>query len=399
LFEVLAARLSRRELTRRLDAMPGLKDSVELQQRVAGAAQGLQHRSRQQRLQLVVRALGHYARFRGDLKVAWQALHAMDQLRLTDDPEELVLSRANGLLQEFHGPGVELPEVRPVVGHVILKADVRGSTRLTAQMLRADLNPAAYFSRNLFNPINRLRLAYGAEKVFIEGDAVILAILEHPGESGLAVARACGLARKILQVMDAQNERNRRLGLPELELGLGIAYVDEPPAYLFDEGQRITISPAINRADRLSSCHAALRRAAPRAGGRGVEVVAAQGPQEALKSDGENLLRYNVNGIELDAPAFYKLRSELNLQGVTPSPREAERYYVGRYPDARGDMHWLVVREAPIRQWRETEAVAAGGSQRRFYEVVTDRVLLRRLCAHALAEQRKPDPRFARPMG
>jgi hypothetical protein len=83
--------------------------------------------------------------------------------------------------------------------------------------------------------VNRLLPELGAEKVFVEGDAVILALYDYESETGdgdsapssptgLPVARACGLARSILRVVAMQNVLNRRHGLPELELGLGIAY-------------------------------------------------------------------------------------------------------------------------------------------------------------------------------
>lgn len=384
LYEGLAGRLSRREFARRLDGLTGVRDAHDVMRALDAGIRRLRHATRAEQTRVLVHALGDYARLRRDLKWAWQMFSRMDQLRLLEDPEEVTLSRTNGLLQEFHGPGASAPEARPVVGHVVLKADVRGSTPLAARMRAADLNVAAYFSRNLYNPINTLRRIYGAEKVFVEGDAVILAILERRGDAGQAVAWACGLARKILQVMDAKNRRNRRRGLPELELGLGIAYVDDAPAYLFDEGHRITISPAINRADRLSGCHAGLRRQAVCAetGGRGVAVFQAPpaGDDGATGLAPEELLRYNVNGIELDAPAFYRLRKELQLQRVTLDDTASDHYYLARYPDTRGDLHWLAVREAPIRRWSGGECAVAVATPRRFYEVVTDRSLLERLC-------------------
>ena len=44
------------------------------------------------------------------------------------------------------------------------------------------LNPASYFSLNFYDPVNKLLGKYGAQKVFLEGDAIILAILEREGE-------------------------------------------------------------------------------------------------------------------------------------------------------------------------------------------------------------------------
>ena len=43
-----------------------------------------------------------------------------------------------------------------VLRHVVLKADVRDSTRLTRTMMDKGLNPASYFSLNFYDPVNKL---------------------------------------------------------------------------------------------------------------------------------------------------------------------------------------------------------------------------------------------------
>src|SRR5207244_2218077 len=85
--------------------------------------------------------------------------------------------------------------------HVVLKADVRDSTRLTRTLTDKGLNPASYFSLNFYDPVNKLLGKYSAQKVFLEGDAIILAILEREGEPGLGVSRACVLAREIIEIV------------------------------------------------------------------------------------------------------------------------------------------------------------------------------------------------------
>jgi hypothetical protein len=267
---------------------------------------------------------------------------------------------------------------------VILKADVRGSTRITSRMRERNLNPAAYFSRNLYGPINALLKTYGASKVFVEGDAVILMLMER-SDMQLAVARACGLARKILGVIKAKNAESRRHGLPELEIGLGIAYSDEPPTYLYDEGRRITISPAINRADQLSSCHPAAKALSSVVlrNRQGVEAIHPVSRARQPTKDVEQLLRYNVNGIELDAPAFERLKEELRLHERPVPPQHTgvdERFHVGRFHDTNGGGHWLAVREAPLWLLVGNELVPGDGSGGSFYEVVTSPELLTALC-------------------
>ena len=103
--------------------------------------------------------------------------------------------------------------------HVVLKADIRESTTLTRTLFERGLNPASYFSLNFYDPINKLLPKYDARKVFIEGDAIILALFEREGEPGLGVAQACVLAKEIIQVVTAYNERSLVAGLPSLELG------------------------------------------------------------------------------------------------------------------------------------------------------------------------------------
>jgi hypothetical protein len=312
------------------------------------------------------------------LKLAYQSHFVMNSIKILLREETIELSRSNDSLQEFvqHSEiGVEKHRIR---NHVIIKADLRGSTAITAQLLEQNLNPASHFSINFFQPITKLLESFGAAKVFVEGDAVILSIAEYEYApyQWLCVSLACGLARKIIQVVDTQNVQNRKHGLPELELGLGISFCDGSPTFLYDGDQKIMISPAINRADRLSSCSAVLRRTSlGEQVKRGVEVVVPvdQGTLRIDRSD--ELLSYNVNGIELDMPAFFKLKTELALMRVgstVPGYSEHSVFYAGRYPDRIGRMHWLVVREAPVRLWVGNSINTEEEWGRRFYEVITD---------------------------
>jgi hypothetical protein len=386
LYKYMSGDIGRHELVRRLEGLPQVEDPGRLLKRLKPVMRQVRQDVKGDRARLLtVRLATDFCRYRRDLKQAWQAYSAMDAIRLLSEPQEVALSRANGLLQVFHEEGAERSE-SDIIGHVILKADVRGSTRITAQMRERNLNPAAYFSRNLYDPINSLLKAYGASKVFVEGDAVILMLVERD-DMHLAVARACGLARKILGVIKTKNAESRRHGLPELEIGLGIAYCDEPPTYLYDEGHRITISPAINRADQLSSCHPlvkALETAVLRAS-YGLEVVQPVSQSSQPTKDMEDLLRYNVNGIELDAVAFQHLRTELRLQTrLLPDMRTGQntRYYVGRFPDTNGAPHWLVVREAPVWLMVGNELVPGDADGRSFYEVVSNPELMQQACEH-----------------
>ncbi len=376
--QYLEGTLSHRKLVRRLSGSKNLMDPVDILKQLDKAVAAIRRISNEQQQSYLLQFLKDFARLRRDLKLAYRSHWIMNNLRILTADDEIELSRNNGSLQEFLLHEEQNQEQHRIRNHVIIKADVRGSTTITALLRDRNLNPASHFSLNFFQPITRLLDDYGASKVFVEGDAVILSIVEYEDVpyQWLSVAHACGLARKILQVVDAQNAKNRKHGLPELEIGLGIAFSDEPPAFLYDGDHEIMISPAINRADQLSSCSALLRRTGLREDqGRGVEVVVPVDQGATRKESSDRMLRYNVNGIELDVPAFFKLKNELALRkvgGAMPGYSEQSVFYAARFPDRKGVMHWLVLREAPVRLWIGNSISAEEQWGRRFYEVITD---------------------------
>ncbi len=378
LFEFLTGGRSRKELLPILQQFKDIRDLELYVDRMEAAYKRLRQAGSSQRREWLIQVMEGYAGLRRDLKLSWEMYRAMDLIRLPATPDELELSRANRLLQEFLlGTQAQKNEV---VGHVILKADLRGSTELTASMIREGLNPASYFSQNLFDPINSLLEKYGAEKVFVEGDAVILMLLEYASPPSQVVARACGLAYDIIDQVLSRNVESRHLGLPELELGIGISYVDEAPCYLFDAGRKITISPAINRADRLSSCTHRNLEVFGRTAVQGVEVI--QYLKTANKvSGGVDYCRYNVNGIELDEAAFEHLNGEIVLRKVKAKSlgkKDGDRYYVGRFPDSAGKTRWQVLRQSRIKGWDGKKLQPLKKNSRSFYELVTDPEILSR---------------------
>ncbi len=376
--QYLEGDLPRRKLLRKLSGLKNVPQPDIARKVLEIAAERITNMSKVRREYRIKCFLRDFAVLRRDLKLSYQSHFVMNSIRILLRDETIALSRSNDSLQEFiqHSEvGVESHRIR---NHVIIKADVRGSTAITAELLDQNLNPASHFSLNFFQPITKLLESFGATKVFVEGDAVILSIAEYEDApyQWLCVSLACGLARKIIQVVDTQNVQNRKHGLPELELGLGISFNDGSPAFLNDGDREIMISPAINRADRLSSCAAVLRRTAlSEQVKRGVEVVVPVDQRMMHKDRNDELLSYNVNGIELDMPAFFKLKTELALVrvgGSVPKYSEHSVFYAGRYPDRVGKMHWLVVREAPVRLWVGNSINTEEEWGRRFYEVITD---------------------------
>jgi hypothetical protein len=334
----------------------------------------------------LIRFLKDFLTLRRDLRNYHLAQRAMGQIQLQEDQNNLKLSKANNTLNEYLASTEEGAISKTVVGHVVLKADVRGSTTITAALRKQGLNPASHFSLNFFTPINGLLDVYGASKVFIEGDAIILCITEYAeaSEQHLSVARACGLARRLLEVVQVQNVACRKAGLPELEVGIGLVYSAEPPAYLFDGETPIMISSAIGKADRTSSCSWMLRKQRSQPGARvstqlNVEVYEIPEGDPLRGEKGEVELRYNVNGIELDAAGFEKLKQEIALQSfemaVAGAP-EPVTFHAGRFPDTKGTMHRLIVREGRIRFFDRQSVNGGAENGQVFYEVVANDQLI-----------------------
>ncbi len=386
LAELGGGRLSKRRLVQRLSALYTDLDPGAILRVLDKATSAIRRAQTRDRQSQVARFFVDFLILRRDLKLAYRTYQAMDQVRLLEREEEAQLSRSNGSLYDFPCRDEISPSSRRIRSHAVVKADVRGSTRITDELLARGLNPASYFSLNFFNPVNKLLSEFGAEKVFVEGDAVIIAVYELEHErSGSAVVRACCLSRKILNVVNLQNMVNRRHGLPDLELGLGIAFSRREPHFLFDEGQKIMISGAINRADRLSSCSGILRSAGfhPSNGAYRVDVL-----HDAAACDrpgsGLDLLSYNVNGVKLEEQAFLKLQEEIPLRQLHRPGDEAgsSLFFVGQYTDTSGHLHWVQIRHAPGREWDGERVGDIEPQRHHYFEMIVEEglsVLLRRL--------------------
>ena len=318
-----------------------------------------------------------YHRDLGNYKLLKQAL---DRINLVVEEKTIALSKTNNTLYEFLLPHEQVFELdtKPVTSHVIMKADVRGATLITRQLNESGLNPASYFSLNFFNPISEVVSQYGAIKVFIEGDAIILAILERKDdESGkYCVSRACGLAINMLNIIQKYNSKSKKYNLPILELGVGICYQDTPPAYLLDGKKRIMISPAINLADRLSSCHKSLLRIIDKSTQAfNLYVYETGKDKDNALSDDEIILRYNVNGIELNEAGFQKLTAEINLKPMNCLVPELQRepiiIHTGKFPLVTGTFQRLILREDWVQELRPGDLKMLGKVNRKYYEVCT----------------------------
>jgi hypothetical protein len=132
-----------------------------------------------------------------ELKLFRFAHRAFNRINILKDKDGIRVSRSAGTLYQLPSHSEVDETDAKIYHHTILKADVRGSTIATDKLLKKGINPASYFSMRFFNPINKILDTYGANKVFIEGDAIILCFLEHAHEpeQWFSVVQASGYAK------------------------------------------------------------------------------------------------------------------------------------------------------------------------------------------------------------
>jgi class 3 adenylate cyclase len=334
-----------------------------------------------ERAKLAARFLQDLFHYHRDLRRLETLNAAVDAINLAGNERLRELSRVNGTLYEFLLPEEQTePDAERVLRHVVLKADVRDSTQLTRTMMEKGLNPASYFSLNFYDPVNKLLAKYGAQKVFLEGDAIILAILEREGEAGLAVSRACVLAREIIEIVRGYNEVVQRSGVPGLELGIGITLQESAPLYLMDGEHQIMISEALNESDRLSSCNKRARKVMESQAGPFHVYAFQSGEPEAGGSPEDVILSYNLSGIRMNEPAFRKLQQEISLQplavklppSVASSDKGEYRLFSGTVPVDRDIFRKIVVRESRVPRVDPDDFSVQSWTDRSYYEVCAD---------------------------
>jgi class 3 adenylate cyclase len=327
------------------------------------------------RAKVAARFFADFLRYHRDHR-RFEALNsAMDAVNVIGTERLRELSAINNTLYEFLLPEEQRSGEEKVLRHVILKADIRESTTLTRTLHERGLNPASYFSLNFYDPINKLLPKYEASTVFIEGDAVILAIFEREGEAGFGVARTCVLAKEMIGIVSAYNEQSQKQGLPALELGIGISYQDSAPMYLVYGSQRIMISKALNESDRLSSCSKGARRfAAGKQTPFSVFSLQTVQDKDISGNPDEFLVRYNISGVLISTAAFEKLSQEISLEEhsvklPTIWPGELVKLFSGTVPIASGLFHKIVVREGAIPHVDAATMTVKDWMPRKYYEV------------------------------
>lgn len=329
----------------------------------------------------VLRFAHDFLRLRRDQRDSEHLAMCMERINLITAEKTRELSRLNNKLYECLLKEEARPEQDQVVSHVIIKADVRGSTKMTQDLLARGLSPASHFSLNLHEPVKRLLERYSAKKVFIEGDAIVLAIFETEGSQSYAraVAKACVLSRQILAVCNSYNDRAATTQLPSLEIGIGVAFQGSAPTYWTDGESKIMISKALNLSDRLSGCAKLAKRMLSNQKTQFsiFQFLTAMEGASAEELD-EFLVRYNMNGIELNEEGFQKLSEEILLESFAtkldmPWGKEDLTLYYGEVPVGES-IELLVLRKGLAKQLLPDGKIG-GKSDHNYYEVCTSPAL------------------------
>ena len=375
--KALVSREEAKRVEQILEQYPARKTSMK---KLDDASRRIRRQVREEILSLSALFAEDIMRLRRDRRNYHVAAACMERINLIRSEHSRELSRANKSLYEFLHPSEVRPAQDEVINHVVIKADVRGSTSLTKDLLDRGMNPASHFSMNLHEPVKRMLQRYGAAKVFIEGDAIILAIYETESNHATrrACARACVLAREILSVRQTYNERAKAGGLPPLELGVGIAFQDSAPSLWADGDSRAStedfepsIFPTVFRAAPKwrSACFKPTKPLS------GVYLLQTLMDDGAADEEEIPLIRYNLNGIEINEEAFQKLSSEVALSpmsGNFPLPwgKERVQLFFGEV-FLGGSLKLILVRKGFVRELLPGGKIGAQ-SNRAYYEVCTD---------------------------
>jgi hypothetical protein len=328
------------------------------------------------RTKLAARFLYDFCRYHRDLQRLEVVNDALDTINLIANDKLRELSRMNGTLYDFLLTEEQKPAEAAIERHVIIKADVRDSTRLTRSLLEKGLNPASYFSLNFYDPVNKLLPKYSASKVFLEGDAIILALFENEGQPESAVSRACVLAREIIEIVRGYNGLLERSGLPTLELGIGISCQNSAPMYLMDGEQQIMISDALNESDRLASCNKRMRKPVENLSSP-FNVYAFQTIAEGEAITDDFMMSYNRSGIRMSKTAFERLQQEVSLETCQlklPELWGSERFllYAALVPLGNDIFRKIVVRVSPIPEVDPRDFSLRSWTEKLYYEVCTN---------------------------
>ncbi|HXT73754.1 MAG TPA: hypothetical protein VN785_07875, partial [Candidatus Angelobacter sp.] len=129
--------------------------------RIEEASKALRRYSHDESRALVLRFVQDLMRLRRDRRNYHHVAAWLEKINLVRSDRQRELSRVNNTLYEFVFSDERRGTDDPVVSHTVIKADVRGSTEITKDLLARGLNPASHFSLTLHEPVKRLLERHG----------------------------------------------------------------------------------------------------------------------------------------------------------------------------------------------------------------------------------------------
>lgn len=359
----------------RMEAVSGKKYPLSpLNQKVAQIAR---MRRSQKKIRLFA-FLKNFLRYNRDYFCFTVYRKAASQVHLITDEKLVALSRTNRTLYEFLLPHEQEASEKSIIHHTLIKADLRGIADIIHQMHSRKIRPAPWFSSLVFDPMTKMLGDYGAKKVGATGDALFFSTVEYKDTSDgwYSVSRACGMAVTLMTIFRQTNKKSRKDQLPALETGIGICYRPAAPVFLFDGDTNILISPAMAMAGQLAGCNRSIRQRMHKKSGL-FNVFVFQ------DSADEEMLRYNINGIELDEAGFQKLSEEIQLisfLGDIPDLGIKDVHlYTGKFKTTTGRYQRLIIREADIAVIDVKDVSILHLTNRKYYEICTSPSLYKRV--------------------
>ena len=142
------ALVSREEFKRVEDILKQFPARQYSTQRIDELSKKIRKTPREEVRTVVLRFAEDFMRLRRDMRNYERLSAAMERVNLVRNERTRELSEMNHSLYEFLLTEEARPVEDRVVSHTIIKADVRGSTKITQELLARGLNPASLFSLN-----------------------------------------------------------------------------------------------------------------------------------------------------------------------------------------------------------------------------------------------------------
>ena len=154
--KALVNRDETKRVERIIEQFPARKISMK---KLDDSSRAIRRRSHEETLAVGRQFAEDLMRLRRDRRNYQHVAAWMERISLVRSERSREVSRVNKSLYEFLHPDEGRPADDPVINHAVIKADVRGSTGITKDLLSRGMNPASHFSMNLHEPVKQIARA------------------------------------------------------------------------------------------------------------------------------------------------------------------------------------------------------------------------------------------------